>query len=62
MEARIRDLTVSREPQLQAIAHGLIDAGGKRVRPALALLTFRACGGVDPTDTIEVGAALELIH
>ena len=62
VEARIRDLTVSREPQLQAIAHGLIDAGGKRVRPALALLTFRACGGVDPTDTIEVGAALELIH
>ncbi|MFM7142033.1 MAG: polyprenyl synthetase family protein [Alphaproteobacteria bacterium] len=62
VEARVRELTLSREPQLQSIGHGLIDAGGKRVRPALALLVFRACGGDDPSDTIEVGAALELIH
>lgn len=62
VEDRIRELTISREPQLQAIGHGLIEAGGKRVRPALALLVFRACGGDDPADTIEVGAALELIH
>ncbi len=62
VETRIRELSLSREPQLQSIGRGLIEAGGKRVRPALALLVFRACGGEDPSDTIEVGAALELIH
>jgi len=62
VEKRIRELTQSREDRLFEIADELIGSGGKRVRPALALLVFRAAGGVDPTDTIDVGAALELIH
>lgn len=62
VEQRILDLVQSREESLQRIASELILAGGKRVRPALALLVFRAAGGDDPSDTIEVGAALELIH
>ena len=62
VESRIQELSRSREPQLEGIATELIASGGKRVRPALSLLVFRACGGLDPTDTIEVGAALELIH
>lgn len=62
VEERIRELAESREPNLSGIAHELLGSGGKRVRPALALLSFRACGGTDPADTIEVGAALELIH
>ena len=36
--------------------------GGKRVRPAVALLVFKACGGRDVTDMIDVAIALELIH
>jgi geranylgeranyl pyrophosphate synthase len=62
VERRILELVRSREEVLQKISTELILAGGKRVRPALALLIFRAAGGVDPMDTIEVGAALELIH
>jgi octaprenyl-diphosphate synthase len=62
VEERIRELTHSREDRLFEIANELIGSGGKRVRPALALLVFRAAGGLDPTDTIDVGAALELIH
>jgi geranylgeranyl pyrophosphate synthase len=62
VERRILELVRSREEVLQEISTELILAGGKRVRPALALLIFRAAGGVDPMDTIEVGAALELIH
>ncbi len=62
VEGRIVELCGSREGTLRAIATELIGSGGKRVRPALALLVFRACGGGDPTDTIDVGAALELIH
>lgn len=62
VEARIRELATSREAAVSEIAGDLIGSGGKRVRPALALLAFRACGGENPADTIEVGAALELIH
>ena len=36
-------------------------AGGKRVRPILALASYEACGG-DPAKIIPQAAALELIH
>lgn len=62
VEERIQQLAASPEAKLTQIANELIQSGGKRVRPALALLVFRAAGGGDPTDTIDVGAALELIH
>ena len=62
VERRILELVSSREEALERISSELIGAGGKRVRPALSLLVFRAAGGRDPSDTIEVGAALELIH
>lgn len=62
VERRIQELASSTEGKLTQIANELIQSGGKRVRPALALLVFRAAGGIDPTDTIDVGAALELIH
>ena len=52
----------SREPRLTTIADYLINAGGKRVRPAVALLVFRACGGHDVTDMVDLSVSLELIH
>ena len=52
----------SREPRLTEISDYLINAGGKRIRPAVSLLTFRACGGQDPTDVIDLAVSLELIH
>ena len=36
-------------------------AGGKRIRPVLALATARALG-MDPTDVLPLAAAIELIH
>jgi len=62
VERRLLELVSSTEPGLQQIATNLIEAGGKRLRPALVLLVFRAAGGQDPTDAIDVSAALELIH
>lgn len=52
----------SREPLLNDIGQYLIGAGGKRVRPAVVLLMFRACGGENPTDVVDIATALELIH
>lgn len=37
-----------------------ISAGGKRIRPVLALASYEACGGAD--DIIPFASALELIH
>lgn len=44
------------------IAEHLIGAGGKRVRPVVTLLAFRACGGTRTEDAVDVAVALELIH
>lgn len=52
----------AREPRLTEIADYLINAGGKRVRPAVALLLFRACGGQDASDMVDLSVSLELIH
>lgn len=63
VEERLIELLVSREPLLSEIAGHLISGGGKRVRPAVALLVFKACGGGDDVvDIIDVAVALELIH
>ena len=62
VERKIQDTIRSREPRLSEIALHLIGAGGKRIRPLVAMSAFRACGGEDPRDMVDLGAALELIH
>jgi len=62
VEARLVERLQSREPLLSDIATYLVDSGGKRVRPTVTLLVFRACGGRDVDDIVDVAAALELIH
>ncbi len=62
VERQLAARVQSREPLLNEIGQYLINAGGKRVRPAVVLLMFRACGGTDPTDIVDLAAALELIH
>jgi octaprenyl-diphosphate synthase len=62
VEEKMERLLASREPLLSEVALHLIQGGGKRVRPAVALLVFKACGGGDVTDMIDVAIALELIH
>jgi len=62
VEQRVAEMIAAREPRLTEIADYLINAGGKRVRPAVALLLFRACGGRDVTDMVDLSVSLELIH
>lgn len=62
VEARIRESIVSEEPLLQDIARYVIEAGGKRIRPLVTLLSFQALGGKDVRQAIDLAAALELIH
>mgnify|MGYP003951089385 CR=1 FL=1 len=60
LEVLIREATDGPQP-LDAAAHHLVAAGGKRVRPLAALLMTRASGG-DPAGALHVAAAAELIH
>ena len=62
VEKRIAEVISAREDRLTEIADYLINAGGKRIRPAVALLVFRACGGRDVSDMVDLSVSLELIH
>ena len=63
VEERLAQLIQSREPLLNDIGSYLICSGGKRVRPAVTILIFKACGGGEQLDDIvDVATALELIH
>jgi octaprenyl-diphosphate synthase len=67
VEARLAEVVrSSREQRLTEITHHLVGAGGKRIRPMVALSIFHA--SVPPGETgrrddmIDVATALELIH
>jgi len=62
VERRIKESVRSGEPLLSEIASYVIESGGKRLRPTVALLAFRASGGKDPARVIDLAAAFELIH
>ena len=64
VERYLADLRFSTEPRTagleEAMRYSLL-AGGKRIRPVLALATARAVG-MDATDVLPLAAAIELIH
>jgi octaprenyl-diphosphate synthase len=65
VEDRLAAELTSREARLEAIAGELVRAGGKRVRPLVALLVFHATAIPERArraDAIEAAVALELIH
>lgn len=48
---------------ITAVSSHILEAGGKRLRPALVILSAQACGGeCDPDRIIEIAAGTELIH
>lgn len=64
VDAELERLRFSAQPATsgleEAMRYSLL-AGGKRVRPVLALATARALGD-DPADYLKVAASLELVH
>ena len=64
VERYLADLHFSNEPRTagleDAMRYSLL-AGGKRIRPVLALATARAVG-MESVDVLPLGAAIELIH
>lgn len=62
VEEEIRKSVFSEQEILTEISLYVIGAGGKRIRPAIALLAFKANGGNDPERVIKVASAFEMIH
>ena len=64
-EAELRTVVESDEPFLTEVARHLIDAGGKRVRPALTVTAAQVLNsepGPATADVIRGGVAVELVH
>lgn len=47
---------------LRDASRHILQAGGKRIRPRLVLLSWAANGGGDPGHVVQVAAAVELVH
>ena len=62
VEQRLAECTRSKEPELTRIASHLIGGGGKRIRPVITLLAFKAFHGRRVDDAVDIATAMELIH
>ncbi len=63
VDAVLRDELDSVVQTAFAASRHILDAGGKRLRPSLVILSARACGSdCDPERAIAIAAAVEMIH
>ncbi len=61
VESRLLEVSTSQDSYMTQVAQHLLKAGGKRLRPLLALLAARF-GSVQDHRAVEAAAAVELIH
>ncbi len=61
VEGRLLEVSTSQDPYMTQISQHLLRAGGKRLRPLLALLAAKL-GPSDDRRAVEAAAAVELIH
>ncbi len=62
IEDFIRETIHSDNAELNEMCTYVIDAGGKRVRPIVCLLSHLALGGQDRERAIHIGSAFEIVH
>lgn len=62
VEAAMFDVCNSDVTVLRDASHHILEAGGKRIRPRLALMSYAAAGGQDMQAMARIAAALELMH
>lgn len=62
VEDYILDLLHSDNPELDEMCRYVIQAGGKRIRPIICILSHLACGGKDVDRAVSVGSAFEIVH
>ena len=52
----------SNNDELNEMCRYVISAGGKRIRPAICLLSYLACEGKEIEKAVSLGAAFEIVH
>ncbi len=62
VEEEIRAAVSSEQGLLTDICMHVIGAGGKRIRPGLVLLSYKAVGGQEAKKVVGIAASFELIH
>jgi len=62
VDARLREMVRSQEQTLTDASMHVIDAGGKRLRPTVTVLSYKSFGGNDSGKIVEIAAGFELIH
>lgn len=62
LEAALRQSVIAEDPFLTEVAGHLLGAGGKRLRPALALASAAAGGAETTHDVLSGGVSVELVH
>ena len=62
IEDEIHSVIHSNNEELNAMCHYTIDSGGKRIRPAMCVLAYLACGGKDISKAVSLGSAYEIVH
>ena len=62
VEDFIAEALSSENAELDEMCKYVIRSGGKRVRPAVCILSYLACGGKDVQVPIRAGAGFEILH
>ena len=62
VEKEITKVVHSANAELDEMCTYVITSGGKRIRPALCILSYLACGGKDVVKAIRMGSAFEIVH
>ncbi len=62
VDARLHEMVKSQEQTLTDASMHVIEAGGKRLRPTVTILSYKSFGGTDSKKIVEIAAGFELIH
>ena len=62
VDEKLREMVRSEERTLTDASLHVIEAGGKRMRPTITILSYKCLGGEDIQRIVDVAAAFELIH
>ena len=62
VEKEITEVVRSNNAELDEMCRYVITSGGKRIRPAICILSYLACGGKDARKAIRMGSAFEIVH
>jgi len=62
VDDRLHQLVQSQEGALTEASLHVIDAGGKRLRPTVTILSYKSLGGKDEDTIVDIATGFELIH